>query len=252
MVEQRKTLPPVRLHRIAVLGLVASLCAFETAAEQKISAGFVRGITRTDQLPSADLRLIRKRMVSHRAASYRQLQLLADRGDGLAAMMVAKQLYGEPALAGDAIHYFTIAASTGRSGAVKPLIALLGRIDGQTINPVRIDAAERILKRHAAKGDIAAAEGLLRLYGRGRPFVDSDRKHASMRASAADQGNTDAALQEAMALLSLVDGRSIHRKKIETYLQIAASAQDLKTRSVAASLISGLNNTSTATPEDTP
>lgn len=252
MVEQRKTVIPTQLQQIVILGLIVSLCAFETVAQQKSSAGFVRGITRTDQLPSADLRIIRKRMVSHQAASYRQLQLLADHGDGWAAMKVAKQLYGQPALVGDAIHYFTIAASTGRSGAVKPLIALLGRIDGKTINPVRIDAAERTLERHAAKGDIAATQGLLRLYGRGRPFGDSDRKLASMRASAADHGDTSAALQEAMALLSLVDGKSLHRKKIESYLLIAASAEDLKTRSVAASLLSGLNTTSTATPAGVP
>jgi hypothetical protein len=73
-----------------------------------------------------------------------------------------------------------------------------------------------------------------------------------MRASAADQGNTVAALQEAMALLSLVDGKILHRKKIERYLLIAASAEDLKTRSVAASLLSGLNSTTTATPVGAP
>lgn len=252
MVEHSRTVPPPQLHRIFVLGLVFSLCAFEAGAEQRSSTGFVRGITRTDQLPTADLRIIRKRMVSHRSASYRQLQLLADRGDGLAAMMVAKQLYDQAALAGDAIHYFTIAASTGRSGAVKPLIALLGRIDAHAINPVRLGAAERTLERHATKGDTAASEGLLRLYRSGRPFIDSEKKLAVLRAAAADQGNTDAALQEALALLSLVDGKSLHREKITAYLQIALSAEDLKTRSVAASILSGLNNTPTATSAGAP
>ncbi len=174
-------------------------------------------------------------MVTNRRLSYRQMQALADRGDSLAALLIAKQLYAKPQLSNDALHYFTIAASAGRSGAVKPLVALVRRSKPTDANRKRLAAAEAALQAHAARGDDAAFEGLISAYRAGTPFENSAGKYAEFRAKAAAGGNATAALEEAISLISQ-DNAPTRKKDIEAYLLVAERSDDLKTQSVAGAL----------------
>ncbi len=220
----------------AVMGavLVLSVAGDASAAARK-KKSFISGITRTDQLPKQELRDARQRMVSNKRIPYRQMQALADHGDSLAALLIAKQLYEKPELSNDALHYFTMAASAGRAGAVKPLVALVHKAEPTTSNRKRLESAEAALKAHAARGDEAAFEGLMSAYRSGTPFDNSSEKYADFRAKAALRGNSVAALEEAISLMSLGDAAT-KKKEIEAYLVVAERAGDLKTQSVAGAL----------------
>jgi hypothetical protein len=225
--------------RVCSLALLASVMIVATAAEADAQSrrkpGFIAGVTRTDQLPTPELRDARKRMVNNQRVSYRQKQVLADSGDGLAALYIAKQLYPKPEFATDAMHYFTIAAASGRSGAIKPLVALVRRIQPEPANQRRLNAAEAALRAHAIRGDEAASEGLMSAYRSGTPFEDSRAKYAEFRAVAAGRGNAGAALEQAMSLISSSDMTS-RRAEIDAYLVVAERSDDLKTQSMAGAL----------------
>ncbi|XUY27092.1 hypothetical protein RMR21_001580 [Agrobacterium sp. rho-8.1] len=228
--------PCIRICSVAFLASAVILGAVSDGnAQPRRKAGFISGITRTDQLPTTELRDARKRMVKNQRISYRQLQVLADRGDSLAALLVAKQLYQKPEFAKDSLHYFTMAAAAGRSGAVKPLVALVRKIQPDSANQKRLDAAESALRAHAARGDEAAFEGLMTAYRSGTPFENSLAKYAEFRASAAHRGNATAALEEAISLIS-ASGTTAKRSEIEAYLVVAERSSDLKTQSVAGAL----------------
>lgn len=226
----------VRIYAVALMSgaLMLSIAGDASAAARK-KKGFISGITRTDQLPTQELRDARKRMVSNKRIPYRQMQALADRGDSLAALLIAKQLYEKPELSNDALHYFTMAASAGRTGAVKPLVALVHKAEPGASNMKRLQSAETALKAHAARGDEAAFEGLMSAYRSGTPFEDSAQKYADFRAKAALKGNSTAALEEAISLISLRDAAT-RKKEIEAYLVVAERSGDLKTQSVAGAL----------------
>lgn len=227
------------LLRLAAVTVSSAVLAMSVAGDASAAArkkkGFISGITRTDQLPTPQLRDARKRMIANKRISYRQMQALADRGDSLAALLIAKQLYQKPELSNDALHYFTMAAAAGRTGAVKPLVALVHKAEPTAANKKRLETAETVLKAHAARGDQAAFEGLMSAYRSGVPFEDSAARYAEFRAKAATAGNSAAALEEAVSMMSR--GDSVTRKaEIEAYLVIAERAGDLKTQSLAGAL----------------
>lgn len=229
-------------HRAAYLSgvaLITTILALSFAGDAfsatRKKKGFMTGITRTDQLPTQELRDTRKRMVGNKHVSYRKMQALADRGDSLAALFIAKQLYEKPELSNDALHYFTMAAAAGRSGAVKPLVSLVRRANPTADNKRRLEAAENVLKAHAARGDAAAFEGLMSAYRTGTPFENSTEKYAEFRSKAALAGNSDAALEQAVSLMSLKEAAT-KKKEIDAYLVIAERSGDLKTQSVAGAL----------------
>ncbi|KAA3515372.1 hypothetical protein RMS29_017175 [Agrobacterium rosae] len=233
---QRFDTPLFQIRGFAVLTFAVIVAAAADAdAQPRRKAGFISGITRTDQLPTQELRDARKRMVKNKRISYRQLQVLADRGDSLAALLVAKQLYQKPELEKDSLHYFTMAAAAGRSGAIKPLVSLVRKIQPDPANQKRLGAAETALRAHAARGDEAAFEGLMSAYRSGTPFENSPVKYAEFRVSAAHRGNATAALEEAINLMS-TNGTISKRSEIEAYLMVAERSSDLKTQSVAGAL----------------
>ena len=226
----------LRLCGAAVMGAVLVLSAAGPASAATAKRkGFMPGITRTDQLPTQELRNARKLMVNNKRIPYRQMQALADRGDSLAALLIAKQLYEKPELSNDSLHYFTMAAFAGRAGAVKPMLALVRKAEPTPSNRKRLEAAEAALKAHAARGDEAAFEGLMSAYRSGTPFENSAEKYADLRAKAALKGNSVAALEEAISLMSLADSAT-KKEEIEAYLVVAERAGDLKTQSVAGAL----------------
>jgi TPR repeat protein len=205
------------------------------AAERRYRSGFARGITRTDQLPSLQLQAIRRRMISHRRVTYSEIQMLADRGDGLAALFVAKRLSNDPDLIADAIHYYTIACSTGRAGAVSPLVGLLGR-SPPGMSAARLEQAEKTLRDHAARRNPVAIAGLIKFYSTGLPFGRKPDEAQKLQRDAAKGGDAKVALDLAISMIS--EGLSGESEKAEAmnYLRIAEKSPDLKIKTVAATV----------------
>jgi hypothetical protein len=220
---------------LAAMTFLASPCV----AAQKIESkpGFIKGISKTKDLRERDLRTLRKRMISHRNLNYRQLQRLADKGDGLAAMNVGKALYDRPELANDATHYFAIAVGTGRASAIKPLVAVLRNVDLKTISAARLNEAERSLTAHVAHGNIDAIRGLSNLYASGHPFLDSQQKLIALRRLSAANGDGQAALDIAISLMSSAKTNAEDRLEIRNYLKIASGSSDMKISTVARSIL---------------
>jgi TPR repeat protein len=218
------------------------LTAKEKAAQNRYRKSFAQGITRTDQLPSMQLQSIRKRMISQRSVSYRELQTLADKGDGLAALFVGKRLSGNPDLTADAIHYYTIACSTGRAGAVGPLVSLLAR--GPTdISQARLSYAETTLRDHATRGNPVAMAALIRFYKSGHPFGMNSEVAQKLQRQAAKGGDGKMALDLAIAMIS--EGLPDENNKTEAlnYLHIAEKSNDLKVKTIAAAVVRTLERT---------
>ncbi|KQV70462.1 hypothetical protein [Rhizobium sp. Root1220] len=211
------------------------------AEERRYRRGFNQGITHTAQLDSAQLQEIRKRMISHRRVSYRELQMLADHGDGVAALFVAKTLAAKPALNADTIHYYTIASSTGRAGAVAPLARHLASASDR-VSKARLDQAEATLLQHAARKNPVAIAALLKFYAKGEPFGPEPQQVERLQREAAKGGNTKVALDLAIAMIS--EGLSDDEEKSEarSYLAIAETSKELSVKTVAAAVLRKLES----------
>ncbi|MEK1888624.1 MAG: hypothetical protein AAAB35_13860 [Phyllobacterium sp.] len=218
------------------------LTAKEKAAEKRYRKSFAQGITRTDQLPSAQLQSIRKRMISQRSVAYREVQTLADKGDGLAALFVGKRLSANPDLTADAIHYYTIACSTGRAGAVGPLVSLLAR-DPANLSEARLRYAETTLRDHAARGNPVAAAALIRFYKSGHPFGLNLKVAEDLQRQAAKGGDGKTALDLAIAMISEGLPDESDRAEALNYLHIAERSNDLKVKTIAAAVVRSLEST---------
>lgn len=218
-----------------------SVTAKEKAAEKRYRSNFAQGITRTDQLQSIQLQLIRKRMISQRSVSYREIQTLADMGDGLAALFVGKRLSDNPGLTADAIHYYTIACSTGRAGAVGPLVSLLSR-NATDISQARLKYAETTLRSHAARGNPVAIAGLVKFYKSGQPFGQNLEAAEDLQRRAAKAGDGKTALDLAIGMIS--EGLPDESNKAEAlnYLHIAEKSNDLRVKTIAAAVVRSLES----------
>ncbi len=210
------------------------------ADERRYRRGFNQGVTRTDQLNSAQLQGIRKRMIGHRKVSYRELQLLADRGDGLAALYVAKRLSTNPAHNADTIHYYTIACTTGRAGAVAPLARQL-KSASNGVSKVRLDQAEATLLQHAARRNPVAIDALVKFYAAGEPFGTNPQEAERLRREAAKGGDSKVALDLAIAMISegLLD--EDEKSEARRYLEIAEKSPELSVKTVAAAVLRQLD-----------
>jgi len=218
------------------------LTAKEKAAEKRYRKSFSQGIIRTDQLPNMQLQSIRKRMISQRSVSYRELQTLADKGDGLAALFVGKRLSGNPNLTADAIHYYTIACSTGRAGAVGPLVSLLAR-DPTGISQARLSYAERTLRDHAARLNPVAMAALIRFYKSGHPFGLNPKVAEELQRRAAKGGDGKTALDLAISMISEGLPDESNKNEALNYLHIAEKSSDLKVKTIAAAVVRSLEST---------
>lgn len=168
------------------------------------------------------LAAIRKRMIARRVVAYRDLQTLADRGDGLAAFRLGQQLEAtaDPAVASDAVHYYAMAVSLGRAFALSSMVRVLGH-ENAAFTPAHLQQAEHALLREAARGNAKAAKSLVHFYQSGSPFGKREEQAAELLKTRAGKSDAVAAYQLALLMLSEDGEDEAKRQEIIGYLEIA-------------------------------
>lgn len=195
------------------------------------------------------LKLIRNRMIAGKQVSYKEMLRLADSGDDLAQLHLAKRIEADndPATLDAAARYYRRAAENGRSSAVRPLLRLLNAnvFEGQ---PKNLASAQELLEKLTAKGDAVARDGLIAMYRTGTPFGLNPARADELLVAAAESGDSKAALDLAFALLGgAPDPAEIDQAK--GYLKIAALSDTLNVRTMAENLLRTLDPQLTAATE---
>lgn len=229
----------IRLPSILALALAGSMAAPVQAAPlffqpHRAVSGALHlhlaatrgGITRTDQLPTQTLRNIRRKMLSRRRVSHAQLRLLADTGDGLAALLFAKRIEAmkDPKLGADAVHYYSRAAYSGRKSALPALVRLL-RTANVALDGNKLRQAEAALHAHAAKGSELATASLAKFYRTGSPFGLKPEEAERLMRRSAEAGDEQAAFDLAVALMQKQPQTDETRRDMLKYLELAKGSE---------------------------
>jgi Sel1 repeat len=196
------------------------------------------GIQSASEITDPALRDLRMRMVGGASLTYKQVRALADAGDGLAAFKTAQALESEddPDLLDDAIHYYAVAARTGRDFAVRRLVSLLRSYE-PALKPGLQKNAEDALRFQASSGNVIAAQALSDMYLTGRPFGKNIARGMEYMELAAGKGDGKAAVRLAMMYLKGTDGLPADPELARAALTIAAGSADLGSRTIAENLL---------------
>lgn len=202
---------------------------------QPVRAGDNR-VVHTNDLPTAELRRLRRRMLNDQWISFQQMRRLADAGDGLAAFNYAERLLAmnDPDLHSAAALYLATAAYAGRDYAVWKLTELLDRRD-VPFSEKRLVHLENAMRALALQGSERAEAALIRYYANGHPFGRHPEKARSLLGDMADQGDTAAAMRLATQALS-GEAPEIGEARLARLLDIAATSDNLGTRAAAQTL----------------
>ncbi|MFN3722556.1 MAG: hypothetical protein ACK4VZ_05890 [Paracoccaceae bacterium] len=224
------------------------------APEQVVQIDFVfdNAVRKTRDLPTAALQRTRKKMNSGAAMSFRELQSLADAGDGLAAFRLGKRLeaQGKPDPKGAAAHYYAIAAYTGRAFAVPPLARML-KDDGAGYSAGRLRHGLNAMTVQALSGNPVAATLLGKMYADGTPFGHDLAKAERFLAMTKGGSSPKVILQLGVALMSdPADALTGHAGAMSA-LTLAASGEDLAVRVTAENLLRLIDDLPTPQPEVT-
>jgi TPR repeat protein len=221
---------------------------------QTVQVDFVfdNAVRQTRDLPTAALRAARRKMNSGTQLSTKQLQSLADAGDGLAAYRFAKLLEERdvPDPTGVAAHYFAIAAYTGRAFAVPPLARLL-KAEGADYGTSRLKHSLNAMTVQALSGNGAAASLLGQMYADGSPFGYDLAKAESYLTMTKNGGSPKAILQLGVALMSDPADASTGHPGARSALSLAAAGEDLSVRVTAENLLRLIEDMPAPQPEVT-
>lgn len=194
-------------------------------------------VRHTNDLPTAELRALRRRMLDDQWISFQDMRRLADHGDGLAAFEYGERLLAmdDPDLVGPAAFYFATAAYAGRDYAVWKLVELLGDPELE-FSDKRLDHLENALRSLAVRGSERAETALVRFYENGHPFGRHPDRAASLLGEMADAGDAEAAMK--LATQALSEGElGIGRDRLEALLDTAMTSEELGTRAAAKTLL---------------
>lgn len=221
---------------------------------EKAQSNFVfdNAVRKTRDLPSASLQATRRKMISGAEMSPRELQALADAGDGLAAFRFGKILEerGDPDPTGIAAHYFAIAAYTGRAFAVPPLARLL-RSDGAMYGKSRLRNGLNAMTVQALSGNALAATLLGQMYADGAPFGYDLAKAETFLGMTTGGGSPKAILHLGLALMSDPSDASTGHTGARSALILAAAGDDLAVRVTAENLLRLIDEMPKPQPEVT-
>mgnify|MGYP000724653593 FL=1 len=189
-----------------------------------------------------ELQAVRKDLLAGKRVSYRQLQALADAGDGIGAFRLAERIVkdGDPKFTTDALHYFTIAVSEGRGHAVRHMLDLLTDTQAE-FRPAHLKSAEIALRAQAKKGNEKAVDGLIRFYSEGRPFGDRRGELETLLASGTSK-NGDTAFKLAVMLLSGQGRTPEQTAQASRYLVIAQQTGSIGVKAAAGNIMAMLKN----------
>lgn len=186
---------------------------------------------------NARLKDLRRSMLAGRNLSDLQLQTLADAGEGLAAARYAKRLEErqDPAFLDDAAHYYSIAVYMGRDFAVPRLLAAVARPEAE-FGPARLRNIHAILERAARRGDAVAASGLAYLLLQDKPFGQDIPRARELLLTAAEAGDTKAAVRLAVSLIEGAPGLPPDPDAARRPLDLALASPDPGVQAMALSL----------------
>ncbi len=201
--------------------------------------------------PVDPMKQIRNRMIAGKEVSYKDLQALADSGDDLAQLNLARRIEADndPATLDAAARYYRRAAENGRSSAVRPLIRLLNA-EVFLDQPKNLASSQELLEKLTADGDAVARDGLIDMYRTGKPFGLDPARADALLVAAAKGGDAKAALDLAFALLSGTP-EAAEIEEAKGYLKLAAASDTLNIRTMAENLLRTLEPQLTASTETT-
>lgn len=220
---------------LASAGLAQSLTLPAAPESRRIAVVIDRGITHTRQLPTADLRRLRKAMVGNRPLRDADLRRLAEAGDGLAALRMVKRLRprGPAEHASDIAYYASIASGAGRQGLFDDFVAALYLLAPAREPKHRVSQYIRVLYPHAWAGNSLAQDALIALNGPGNLFGPMSE---ATRARIRQEGGARMVLALAMKDLSRDDLDAAALTRVIGYLELAERTGDLPVRTMAQSL----------------
>jgi hypothetical protein len=179
-----------------------------------------------------------KKLVAHKAITYKALQALADAGDPIAAYTLAGRLEtsNDTSLLPAAAHYYSMAAYNGRIIAVRPLVSLLDA-SGLEFNDKVLKSAQDALEIQAQHRNPEATTALIRFYGAKPIFGSNPKRLRYILAKAAKSGDGKAALDLAIAVMS--SGKLTEAGKADAlkYLQLARHSDNLGIQTMAENFI---------------
>ncbi len=224
---------------IPICALTTLFMTAQFATAQPTAAEY--GIQSSDEITDPTLRAWRKQMVAGVSLSYDKVRTLADAGDGLAAFKVAEILLatGDETLLDDTLHYYAIAAYTGRDFAVPPMVRLLlsGKVN---LSGSPLKGVEDALLVQSRRGTDAATFALANMYLAGKPFGSKPDDGLTLLESVARDGNGEAAVQLGMIYATGRTGIPADVTKAREILLIGAASEDLSARTMAENIMRGL------------
>jgi hypothetical protein len=215
--------------------LLCALLATPAFAEVDVTQ---MGIQSAHEITDPAIKSLRMRMVAGDALTYGELRRLADAGDGLAAFKVAQML--EAAQVADhqdeAVHYYALAARTGRGFAVPRLVAMLtsGKV---ALSDAQLANARDALIAQAKAGNPAAALAMSDMYLNDGPFGRDVTKGLAYLNLSAKGGDAKSAMRLALMYLQGTADVPADRTLARVALKIAAASTDLGVRSMAENLL---------------
>lgn len=208
------------------------------AESRKISVVVDRGITHTNQLPSA-LRPLRKAMVAGSAMSDADLRRLAERGDGLAALRLTKRLmsHGLATNAEDIAYFASIAAGAGRVSTLDDMIAALYLLAPDQLPREKLRKTIRVLYAHAWAGNTRALGAVIDLNGPDQLFgAMSEKTRNKLLDKGRELGTGQIELRLAIKELSEAPDDATTRTRVAGYLIRAERMGDLAVQTIARNL----------------
>lgn len=212
---------------------------------------FDNAVRRTNDLPTAQLRAARRRMIAGETLRFDDLRALADAGDGLAAFRLARLMQDSatPDTTGTKAHYYAIAAYTGRDFAVPPLARLLAQ-EGAGYSTARLRHSLNAMTVQAISGNSIAATLLGQMYAEGVPFGKDLAQAQYFLAMADGGGDPQAALQLGISLLSDPADIAADHAGARAALMLAGAGADLAVRVTAENLLRLIDPAPTPEPSE--
>ncbi|MZR14507.1 hypothetical protein GQE99_15920 [Maritimibacter sp. DP07] len=203
-------------------------------------------VTETRDLPTQELRDIRRRMLAEQYVSFEEMRRLADAGDGNAAFQYGERLLelGDPDVRSAAALYFASSALTGREYAVYELVKLL-RDPDVPFSEGRLDHLENAMRNLALQGSERAVDALADFYASGEPFGRKPQEVRRILMERAGSGDPEAAMNLVEAMMSGEAERD--PETLRALLKTARDEGDLGTSAAARTLLAQLEIDARAT-----
>lgn len=212
---------------------------------REISVVVDRGLTRTNNLPTRELREARIAMLEGATLEPELLQRLADRRDSLAALRYVDVLMerGLQENASDIAYYAAIAVGAGRVWALPEMVSALKLLDPETEPRDRIRKYMQVLYPHAWAGNTMALDAVIDFNGEGRlfgPLSSSTAAKIENELLESEDGRGD--LKIAISVLRKSDLSQQDREKALMHLHKAKEAENLAVATTAVNLIEQLTD----------